>query len=217
MLACVVAIVRAEPEPVDAVSRSDMWQQRLESLVFVSIEGRYGLFPSLEKFRDGRQVRVIFDQRDRDKVVYEYVSRGLVLVSVVGNRESSFAAAENILFFAEYEPDVSGCTVVAYDLSSGRQLWRTKLHHKQPSGASAYRNRVSVSIPDSRVFADKDNQHAVIVNGSESYCDYIEVLDAKTGEMLAIKNYRVGFGPLSSEDPPVSGPTGDATPTGDSK
>ncbi len=56
---------------------------------------------------------------------------------------------------------------------------------------------------------------AIIITGSESYCDYIEVLDAKTGKSLAIRNYRIGFGSTEEDEkepkeknPPPAGSAG---------
>jgi hypothetical protein len=42
--------------------------------------------------------------------------------------------------------------------------------------------------------SEKSSDGVVWITGQESYGDYYEVLDKKTGKMLARKVYREGFG-----------------------
>lgn len=182
-------------EIANAVGRQQYWRARLERHPFVFVDEMTGLWPSFIKFDADAEVHIVNDPKTPKRLEIRFVVDGSAVVSIQCNRHTSFAAGENRLFLAQYEPDFPGCTLIAYDLTSGQEIWRTKLHQKQPGGASAYRNRVSIGYFDEGGLSDTKNEGSVLVKGSETYCDYIEVLDAKTGESIAIKHYRVvGFG-----------------------
>ncbi|QDU90527.1 hypothetical protein Pla175_39330 [Pirellulimonas nuda] len=102
---------------------------------------------------------------------------------------SSFGCWKGRLYLAVYSPDSAGCEVVSYDIASGAEVWRRQLQQAAPGGYSGYSNRVTMWTPTRRF------EHPVItVIGTESYCDYVEVLDAITGVSLGQRNFRVGFG-----------------------
>jgi hypothetical protein len=124
---------------------------------------------------------------------YRFVRDGRQVLSLKGHTGPAFTSHGNVLYFADFALSSTGCSVVAYNLTSGEELWRTRLSHEQPAGHSAYRNLVLIRMSREKEVMSETEGSAVIVTGQESYCDYIEVLDAKTGEMLALRNYRVGF------------------------
>lgn len=106
----------------------------------------------------------------------------------------SFLCEGDTLYITEYHNIAPGCEVVAYQLEEGRELWRTSMHHKQPLGASGYFTNVQISFGGD-MWARKglESDRLVFVVGSESFCEYAEVLDADTGNSLALWHYRVGF------------------------
>jgi outer membrane protein assembly factor BamB len=75
------------------------------------------------------------------------------------------------LYYAEYSFSTTGCTVVAFDLEKGKELWRTKLMALGSIAHSQYLNRAAIDV----------NKQNVIVRGNESLGKYMEYLDVKTG------------------------------------
>jgi hypothetical protein len=137
----------------------------------------------------------VYDPKNKWRIDYTFFRDHREILSIRGHDQSAYAAKGNDLYFAEYSPDAAGCTVIAYDLATGKEQWRSKLHQAQPQGHSGYGNLVSVRISSKGEGGEEAEDSAIVIVGNESYCDYTEVLDRETGESLAIKNYRVGFEP----------------------
>jgi glucose dehydrogenase len=113
-------------------------------------------------------------------------------VNIVGHAESVFRTDGNVLFFASFPTFTQGCTVFAYDLTTGKKMWETKLNAVPKVGHTAYRNQVTMELSS---FAElgKEGEGAIKIVGRESFGDYVEVLDRATGKVLAHKVYRQGF------------------------
>lgn len=174
-------------------ARKDAWQQRLEHQKFLFPESYWGLMVSLREHNADCQLHIVFDPKDKWTMEYRFVRDGKQTLSLKGHTGPAFTSHENVLYFADFSLDSMGCNVSAYDLDSGERIWETTLAHEKPGGHSAYRNLVLIRMSRKNEVIDEAEGSSVIVTGRESYCDYVEVLDAKTGEMLALKNYRVGF------------------------
>jgi hypothetical protein len=87
---------------------------------------------------------------------------------------------KNVLYCADFEGGVTGCAVVAYDLRTGKSLWRTELEGVGRPPHSKYHNAINIELIDG----------AVRVRGYESAGNYIEILDAKTGKTLAHRVFK---------------------------
>ena len=87
------------------------------------------------------------------------------------------SAEHDILYIAEYSPIATGCDVVALDLKTGKQLWKSELEGIGPVRHSKYLNLVNI---------ETDGQK-VIVLGNEASGRYIELLDLQSGKMLTNK------------------------------
>ena len=90
-----------------------------------------------------------------------------------------FTRWKDILYVAEYCPIRTGCEVVAVDLKSGNELWRTKLQGIGSVSHSKYWNLVNIET-DGKV---------IIIAGNEAGGRYVEHLDIKSGKMLANKQF----------------------------
>lgn len=88
-----------------------------------------------------------------------------------------------MLYFALYGARSNGCAVVAYDLKTGDELWKRRLEGVGFVSHSAYVNYVNLEA----------NDYCVAIFGHESYGDYLEVLDAKSGKLIANKVFRKGY------------------------
>jgi outer membrane protein assembly factor BamB len=97
-----------------------------------------------------------------------------------GHENIVFTRWEDILYIAEYCPIASGCVVVALDLKTGEELWRSRLYGIGSTMHSEYRNLVNIETDGQRL----------IVNGNEGNGRYVEHLDLKTGKTLANKKLK---------------------------
>lgn len=201
-------------EVTSITERKEAWKDKLERapVVFDRLWNRPAFgsvdesLKSLVYDHDHIKVHMIVDPQHQHQLQFGFFDKDREIVSLRGHRYSSFRAEGNLLFFADFLPDGPGCSVAAYNLTTGKEIWRTKLHQKQPQGASAYRNRVNMILHSGYALPSKKDDgttSTLQIMGSESYCDYVEVLDAKTGASLAIKHYRIGFG-----SPPAGGAFG---------
>jgi hypothetical protein len=94
------------------------------------------------------------------------------------------ARLEDRLFAAEYSPSSDGCAVVAYDLDTRKELWRTQLRGLGPMLHSKYRNAVNLSVVEG----------VVVACAEESGGRYVECLSPRTGRVL----YHRVLGPRDS-------------------
>jgi hypothetical protein len=86
---------------------------------------------------------------------------------------SVFIRGGDMLYYAEFSPYASGCSIVAYHLKQGER-WKTPLWGIGPKGNSMYTNRVNMKL---------DGNH-LIVYGDESAGRYIELVDVRTGRIV---------------------------------
>lgn len=96
-----------------------------------------------------------------------------------GYPDTVFARSGDVLYVAEFNPATSGCTVVATDLKSGKQLWRSNLKGIGPVDHSRYRNHVTI---------DAEGE-VLVVRGHETLGRYIEYIDMKSGKTVGHKKY----------------------------
>lgn len=87
---------------------------------------------------------------------------------------SVFRDSENVLYFAHYIDSQVQRSVAAYDLMTGKTLWRTTLTNQYFTG-----------FGDDGQFSLRLRDDAVIIAGKEYNGGYVEIFDQKTGEQLA--------------------------------
>jgi len=91
-----------------------------------------------------------------------------------GHPGTTFVRHRDVLYLSDYYPLRTGCAVIAFDLNTRKQLWRSHLIGVPCIGHSKYSNVVDMEF--------KDN--LVVVYGWESAGRYIEKVDPKTGESV---------------------------------
>lgn len=203
-MVCLVPWQVTAAELLDFAARHDAWRKILEQRKFSFPEHYSGLLTSLRLFSADVKIHVIFDPKDKWWIEFKFVRDGQEILSLRGHDQSAFVSFEDSLYFAKYSPNAMGCRILAYNLTSGKKLWETELHHEKPHGHSGYANYVTMRLSYPREIEGEEDGAAIVITGMESYCDYVEVLDRQTGKSLAIKNYRTGFGP----PPPAGGAFG---------
>jgi len=118
------------------------------------------------------------------------VSRdGKDVYSWQGHKHSVFVRRGDVLYYADFRFQASGCTVVAYDLTSRRRLWKTILWGIGPQRHSRYSNRINMAADGTYL----------IVYGNEGFGRYIEMLDPKTGQTVGHR-----LVPKDEKAPPVA-------------
>ncbi len=128
-------------------------------------------------------------------LTFEFVRDGKVILTLRGSIWTVFRAVKDRVYFAIYHPATMGGDIAAYDLTTGKRLWQTRLEAAGYIQHSAYMNLINMSM------SERPNEDPVVwITGQETYGDYMEVLDAKTGTRLAHRLFRQGW-----ESAPKSG------------
>ena len=94
-----------------------------------------------------------------------------------GHENTVFRVVGDTLVYTLYHQGASGAAVVAVDLKSGKELWKTELKGIGPVSHFKYRNLLNVE-------ASRDT---VTVFGNESLGKYVEILDTKSGKTVGHK------------------------------
>jgi hypothetical protein len=108
------------------------------------------------------------------------VDDGKELFAWEGHERSVFALSRDVLVYADFHPSSTGCSVVAYDLSNRKQLWKTKLKGLGSINHFRYSNLVNLEIL---------NDEVVRIFGWESAGQYIEFIDLKAGKTMGHRLY----------------------------
>ena len=183
--------IAAEPDRIAV--RSQAWQKVLEQREFVFHDEEASAFYSLFGYGGTCQVRMTYDPANPMALSFEFVRKGKDVLTIQGHLMSVFESAGDVLYFAHYRYASGGSVVTAHDLVTGRQLWETRVTGVREIAHSKYSNRVTIHI-ESGVGADKGDELAISIAGHEGSGDYIEVLDAATGTVLAHRVYRQAEG-----------------------
>ena len=110
-----------------------------------------------------------------DGIEVKIAKAGKVVYQWKATDETPFAVRGDMLYYVEHHPIASGAAAVSIDLKTGTLRWRTQLKGLGPVDHSKYRNQVWLEIADD----------ALVVQGRESYGNYVELVDFTTGKTLA--------------------------------
>jgi hypothetical protein len=182
----------AQEVPDQIARRVELWQQYLERRSFTFPRDERGLFTSLDHYSATCQLHIIISPKPDYRISFKFVRDGREVLALPGHFEATFRTTDEKLYFANFSPlDVAGCTVSAYDLNSGSELWKTDdISHLKAGGASQYGNLVHLWLSRLNEVANEPEGAAIIVMGTETAGDYIAVLDRMTGVLLAHKKYK---------------------------
>ncbi|HLW63986.1 MAG TPA: hypothetical protein VKS79_01625 [Gemmataceae bacterium] len=185
----IIPMLRAdERDPLK--ERKERWQQVLDRDPFRFSEERSGVVYSLSQYGGKCDIHIVRKAGVTFQLTFQFVRDGKELLALQGHTYSEFRTDKNVLYFAQFPPGDCGCTVSAYDLDTGKKLWSTALNAVGRVAHSAYQNQVMMGLGQLHMEPDG----VVSITGKESYGDYLEILDRKTGAILAHKVYRQGYG-----------------------
>jgi hypothetical protein len=183
-------------------SRQDAWRRCLDGHPFIFGYGETVLLDCVEHFTGPGQLHLVRDSEHEPHLAIKLVREDSEILSLKCHRTSTFAATKDQFFFADFDTDTPGCVVRAFDVTTGKELWKTEeLNGFGGFGHSAYRNLVQIGVPSNgmNIAAEEKSGVALVVAGRESYGDYITIVDTATGRILASKIYRKGFAPIKDQ------------------
>jgi hypothetical protein len=171
------------------------WQKRIDrQSSFEFREEEANVLASLRRYGGNCQIHMVFDRTKVEPWKFSFVREGRTVLSLDGHEYSVFRTdaddpfleekpvRENTLYFAHFCPGSCGCVLAAYDLATGKRLWSTELKAVGSFDHSLHVNRINM-----RVFRGDD---VVWIAGSESSGNYVEIVDARTGRILAHRVFK---------------------------
>jgi hypothetical protein len=91
-----------------------------------------------------------------------------------GNPACDFILKDNLLYIANYHPISTGSSLHCFDLKTGKMKWTADVKQIM-ADHSEYSNKVTLSM----------YKNKIIMEGDESYGDYVQIFDAENGKRLA--------------------------------
>ena len=134
----------------------------------------YCLFQAGDKY----EVEMASGHADRFTIVFRVLRGGKLCYQWDGHLRTVFRIVDDRLYYPRFSPGSEGGTMVAVDLSTGKELWASPLQAVPvPFAHSKYRNLMNLSF----------GGEAVTVYGCESAGRYVEIKDVRTGKTLGHK------------------------------
>jgi hypothetical protein len=174
-----------EVDPLAA--RKALWQKKLDGGRFVFHDAVASAADSLAKYKGSPKIKMEWDRDDSlfDGATFQVVPdrQPKAIIRIHGHAGSVFRVENKVLYFAHFPSHSFGCTVTAHDLATGMELWKTELNAIGPVPHSLYTNSVTMEV------SKTEGVGVIIIYGKESQGNYLEVLDQKTGQVLAHRAY----------------------------
>jgi hypothetical protein len=169
LAACLLAPLPAKEQPD--------YQKEANDAVWKWPEGGASAKECVKRFAGDCKVEITTKEMGFFNVELRFLRNDKVRLKIDGHQGTTFVGDRLIVWYAEYGPISSGCSLVAYDLEAGKQLWKTNLKGLGPIDHTKYRNQVVLEL-------DRD---VVRVWGQESAGNYLEIVDRKTGKTVGHK------------------------------
>lgn len=135
---------------------------------------------SIKHFPDTYRLDVIPGKRPFDDSTVRIFTKGDKLIHTLpAHFATVFVVKDKVLYCAAFHPNVSGCSLVAFDLAARKQLWKTHLKGLGPISHSKYYNRVTLDLEGT----------ALRVYGKEFAGRYVEYVDRKSGKAVGHKKF----------------------------
>jgi hypothetical protein len=117
---------------------------------------------------------MVSEPSDRDSLIFKIFHGDKEVYTWGGHVNTVFRIQEDRLYYARFHPSGSGGSVVAVDLSTGKELWDSRLQGIGPVEHSAYVNLMNLDA----------NFKVVTVWGNETMGRYLEIKDVTTGKTV---------------------------------
>jgi hypothetical protein len=183
---CISAVSMAETPAAGAAqsqNATDAAPRTVRPGSFQFVESQANLLFALSQYTGDCQIQMTFDPAKRYRITITFLRDGKKVLTLVGHRGSVFRATGNILYFAHFGRAACGCTVAAYDLRTGNKIWETELSAVGKPAHSVYSNQITMGVSTLEEVTE-EGKGTITICGRESYGDYVETLDLKTGKVL---------------------------------
>ena len=117
---------------------------------------------------------------------FVFAKQGGPEVKFRGHAMTAAVVRGDSLYVTDYSTISTGCTVVAYNLATGKKAWAKALEGIGETNHSKYRNYVAMTVERHPKVKDA---FALVITGWEAHGAYVEVIDLLTGEQLANKKF----------------------------
>jgi PQQ enzyme repeat len=117
---------------------------------------------------------MVSEPSDRDSFTFKIFHGDKEVYTWGGHMRTVFRILEDRLYYARFHPSAVGGSVVAVDLSTGKELWDSPLQGIGPREHSAYVNLMNLDA----------NFEVVTVWGNETMGRYLEFKDVTTGKTV---------------------------------
>src|SRR5262249_48755817 len=148
------------------------YKKRAERTAWQWDETRASIEDSARRCRGVYQAQAAPDSARSWAAPVHFTRDGKVVYTRVGNFRTVFVVRGDVLYWADFCPSSSGCTLIAIDLTNRKELWKTELRGLGAVDHSKYHNAVNLDL-------DRDT---VRVFGKESYGRYVEYVHCRTGK-----------------------------------
>lgn len=143
-----------------------------------------GVIYSMSKVHKIYNIRIDHDHKNAyHQLKISILKDNKVIFKFDGHSRTSFFIQDDKIYYSEFNQNSSGCKIHAYDLKTKKKLWATRLRGNGPVMHFAYGNS------GVRIYGS----NTITIHGRESFGDYSEILDIKTGKFLANKIHSKGW------------------------
>jgi hypothetical protein len=111
-----------------------------------------------------------FEILSGDKLSYSWTGHGLTVFKITNKK----------LFYADYSYGSNGGSIVAVDLTSGKQLWKSRVVGVRSESYSAYSNEIRIDL----------SEGVILIWGRESAGRYFEVKRLDDGTTVGHRVYK---------------------------
>jgi hypothetical protein len=159
----------------------ERYQRKADEVVWRWDEDKAHVGASVARYRGGYDLEFKWNAPERaSEATIRFRKEGREVFTLKGHRRTQFAQQGSVLYYVDFEPNTTGCVVIAYDLEWGKQLWKTNLKGLGPISHKEYRNAVMLEV----------NREVVTVWGEECLGRYLEFVDVKTGTTVGHRLFK---------------------------
>lgn len=166
----VVASLGAEVNAKDSID----YQKTADGAQWGWHEEMAGPLGCISQCGDKYDVRLFSSKTDRHSLSIKILSGDQEAYTWQGHPYSVFRILDDRLYYAQFHPSSSGGSIVAVDLTTGKELWKSPLKALGCISHSAYRTLLNLDC----------SRDVVTVYGNESMGKYFEVKRTDTGETV---------------------------------
>jgi outer membrane protein assembly factor BamB len=111
------------------------------------------------------------------QVTITFGKDGKTLYTLEGHSNSVFRVVGKVLYYPQFHPSANGAALVAVDLTTGKELWKTNLKGIGSVDHFKYSNLINMEV----------SKDTVTVFGKESFGRYVEIVQLSTGKTVGHK------------------------------